>query len=143
MTLPTSPAPCVSSDADLRKLLDNGVLSATQLNSLLVDNRGNLGPLLANLVTLGQIQVARLPGLDELLTLYPRVLSAGARVVQDPVQGRPLRARPGPVPGVHEWLPPASHRRCPTGARRRPTRATAQPQLHGRPNSAVGRAGIA
>ncbi len=76
-----------SSDADFRRLLDNGVLSATQLNGLLKDNRGNLGPLLANLVTLGQIQVARLPGLDELLTLYPRVLSAGQRVVQDPSKG--------------------------------------------------------
>jgi phospholipid/cholesterol/gamma-HCH transport system substrate-binding protein len=76
-----------SSDPDIRRLLDNGVLSATQLDGLLKDNRGNLGPLLANLVTLGQIQVARLPGLDELLTLYPRVLSAGERVVQDPAKG--------------------------------------------------------
>jgi phospholipid/cholesterol/gamma-HCH transport system substrate-binding protein len=76
-----------TSDADFRRLLDNGVLSATELNTLLKDNRSNLGPLLANLVTLGQIQVARLPGLDELLTLYPRVLSAGARVVQDPAKG--------------------------------------------------------
>jgi phospholipid/cholesterol/gamma-HCH transport system substrate-binding protein len=76
-----------SSDTDLRRLIDNGIVSATQLNGLLQDNRGNLGPLLANLVTIGQIQVARLPGLDELLTLYPRVLSAGERVVQDPAKG--------------------------------------------------------
>ena len=93
-----------SSDPDIRRLLDNGVLSATQLNGLLKDNQNNLGSLLANVVTLGQIQLARLPGLDELLTLYPRVLSAGERVVQDPSQGRALRPGPRPVPGVHQGL---------------------------------------
>ncbi len=76
-----------SSDPDIRRLLSTGVLSATQLNGLIKDNQSNLGSLIANVVTLGQIQLARLPGLDELLTLYPRVLSTGERVVQDPAKG--------------------------------------------------------
>ncbi len=76
-----------SSDPDFRRLLDNGVLSATEVNALIQDNQSNLGSLLANVVTLGQIQLARLPGLDEILTLYPRVVSAGQRVVQNPSQG--------------------------------------------------------
>ena len=105
-----------SSDTDLRRLLDNGILSATQLNSLLVDNRGNLGPLLANLVTLGQIQVARLPGLDELLTLYPRVLSAGARVVQDPSKGARFGLDLDQFPVCTNGYLPASQQKPPDGS---------------------------
>jgi phospholipid/cholesterol/gamma-HCH transport system substrate-binding protein len=104
-----------SSDPDIRRLLDNGVLSATALDGLLKDNRGNLGPLLANLVTLGQIQVARLPGLDELLTLYPRVLSAGERVVQDPSQGARFGLDLEQFPVCTKGYAPASTQSLPNG----------------------------
>jgi phospholipid/cholesterol/gamma-HCH transport system substrate-binding protein len=105
-----------SSDTDLRRLLDNGVLSADELNALLKDNRGNLGPLLANLVTLGQIQVARLPGLDELLTLYPRVLSAGARVVQDTSKGARFGLDLDQFPVCTQGYTPAAQQTVPDGS---------------------------
>jgi phospholipid/cholesterol/gamma-HCH transport system substrate-binding protein len=105
-----------SSDTDFRRLLDNGVLSATQLDGLLKDNRGNLGPLLGNLVTLGQIQVARLPGLDEMLTLYPRVLSAGQRVVQDTSKGARFALDTDQFPVCTKGYAPASDQRLPDGS---------------------------
>lgn len=105
-----------SSDTDLRRLLDNGTVSATQLDGLLKDNRGNLGPLLANLVTLGQIQVARLPGLDELLTLYPRVLSAGQRVVQDTSKGARFGLDTDQFPVCTKGYAPASDQHLPDGS---------------------------
>lgn len=61
----------VVSDPDLRALFDNGVTSAQQLRGLLSDNAGDLPVVLANLVTLGQISAARLPGLEQTLILYP------------------------------------------------------------------------
>jgi phospholipid/cholesterol/gamma-HCH transport system substrate-binding protein len=112
-----------SSDPDIRRLLDNGVLSATQLDGLLKDNRGNLGPLLANLVTLGQIQVARLPGLDELLTLYPRVLAAGERVVQDPSQGARFGLDLEQFPVCTKGYAPASTQVVPNGTAAQDNRA--------------------
>ncbi len=112
-----------SSDPDIRRLLDNGVLSATQLDGLLKDNRGNLGPLLANLVTLGQIQVARLPGLDELLTLYPRVLSAGERVVQDPSKGARFGLDLEQFPVCTKGYAPASTQHLPDGSAAQNNRA--------------------
>lgn len=76
-----------SSDADLRRLLDAGVISGPELSGLLNDIRPTLPMLLGNLITLGQIQGARLPGLDELLTIYPKVISAGFSVLSDPGGG--------------------------------------------------------
>jgi phospholipid/cholesterol/gamma-HCH transport system substrate-binding protein len=105
-----------SSDPDIRRLLDNGVLSATELNSLIKNNQNNLGSLLANVVTLGQIQLARLPGLDELLTLYPRVLSAGERVVQDPSKGARFGLDLDQFPVCTQGYAPASTQHVPDGS---------------------------
>ena len=113
-----------SSDPDIRRLLDNGVLSATELNALLKDNQSNLGSLLANLVTLGQIQLARLPGLDELLTLYPRVLSAGERVVQDPSKGARFGLDLDQFPVCTKGYAPASTQQR-AGRQRRPAQPAA------------------
>jgi phospholipid/cholesterol/gamma-HCH transport system substrate-binding protein len=66
-----------ASDPDLRRLFDNGILSAQQLDGLLKDNEKALSPLLANLVTLGEIQAARLPGLKEILLVYPENIRNG------------------------------------------------------------------
>jgi phospholipid/cholesterol/gamma-HCH transport system substrate-binding protein len=105
-----------SSDPDIRRLLDNGVLSATELNALIKNNQNNLGSLLANVVTLGQIQLARLPGLDELLTLYPRVLSAGERVVQDPAKGARFGLDLDQFPVCTKGYAPASTQHVPDGS---------------------------
>jgi phospholipid/cholesterol/gamma-HCH transport system substrate-binding protein len=105
-----------SSDTDLRRLLSTGVVSATELDALLKDTRGTLGPLLGNLVTVGQIQVARLPGLDELLTLYPRVLSAGERVVQDPSTGARFGLDLDQYPVCTQGYAPPSQQKPPDGS---------------------------
>lgn len=75
------------SDPDLRRLLDNGVTSSQQFATLLQDIRPSLPILLGNVVTVNQIQGARLPGLDILLTTYPQVVAASFHVLKDPEGG--------------------------------------------------------
>ncbi|HVB27435.1 MAG TPA: hypothetical protein VNE21_05940, partial [Mycobacteriales bacterium] len=67
----------VTSDPALRGVLDNGVVSAQQLQGLLQDNQTELPVLLDNLVTLSGIQEARIPGLKTILVLYPPNVANG------------------------------------------------------------------
>jgi phospholipid/cholesterol/gamma-HCH transport system substrate-binding protein len=67
----------VTSDPALRALFANGVTSAQQLQTLLKDNETDLPVLLSNLVTMGSIQEARLPGLRQVLALYPSQVANG------------------------------------------------------------------
>jgi phospholipid/cholesterol/gamma-HCH transport system substrate-binding protein len=78
----------VTSDPDLRRLLDNGVTASQQLTGLLQDNANNLPIVLSNLVTLGGIQERRLSGLQALLIAYPPSVADG-----------PLLTRSSSVPG--------------------------------------------
>ncbi len=73
----------VVSDPSIRSLLDNGVTSAQTLQSLLAANQKNLPTLLSNLVTIGTIQEQRLPGLQEILVLYPFVVSDAYTALDD------------------------------------------------------------
>lgn len=70
-----------SSDGDLRKILDNGVVASQQLDSLLRTNRASITALLANLLTTGEVTVARIDGLEQVLVTYPANLSGGYTVV--------------------------------------------------------------
>lgn len=70
------------SDKDLRRVIDNGSATATQLRTFLEDNQVDLGKLINNLVTTGEIQVKHLDGLEMVLVLYPYVV-AGSFVVND------------------------------------------------------------
>jgi phospholipid/cholesterol/gamma-HCH transport system substrate-binding protein len=70
-----------TSDPDLRKILDSGVPAAQELDGLLKTNRPTLAVLLGNLVTVGQIEVARLPGLRQILVTYPVVVAGGYTVL--------------------------------------------------------------
>jgi phospholipid/cholesterol/gamma-HCH transport system substrate-binding protein len=74
-------------DQPLRTLLDNGSVGTRELNGLLTDLRPELPLFLGNLVTLGQIQAARLPGLDQLLVLYPKVIDGAYATLSDPGKG--------------------------------------------------------
>lgn len=65
------------SDPDLRRLFDNGIASAQQLDALIKDIQGPLPQLLSGLVTVGQLQAARLPGLKQLLVIYPEDIRNG------------------------------------------------------------------
>ena len=68
-------------DPDFIRLIDNGVASAHQLKAVIDENSGDLGVLLANLVTLSGIQSApvRLAGLRTVLTIYPSTVYNGFR----------------------------------------------------------------
>lgn len=68
-------------DRDLRRVIDNGAVTATELRQFLQDNQVDLGDLINNLVTTGQIVVQHLPGLRQVLVLYPYVVEGGFTVV--------------------------------------------------------------
>ena len=70
-----------ASDADLRLVLDRGVVASTELEGLIKENKGNLAALLANLITVGQVTTARVDGIQQLLVTYPDVVAGGYTVV--------------------------------------------------------------
>ena len=77
-----------SSDADLRKVIDSGSATANQLRTFLERNQVALGDLINNLVTTGEITVAHLDGIRQVLVLYPYVVAGGYTVVaKDPQTG--------------------------------------------------------
>lgn len=66
-----------ASDPDLRKVLDNGIEASGELQNLLQTTQPSLSLLLGNLITVGQIVEARLPGVQQLLVTYPVVVAQG------------------------------------------------------------------
>jgi len=76
-----------SSDSDLRRLLDNTAVGSRELDRLLKDLRPELPVFLGNLITIGQIQAARLPGLDQFLVLYPKVIDGAYATLENPEAG--------------------------------------------------------
>ncbi len=68
-------------DRDLRRVIDNGSVTATQLRTFLQDNRVDLADLINNLVTTGDIVVKHLPGIRQILVVYPYVVEGGFTVV--------------------------------------------------------------
>jgi phospholipid/cholesterol/gamma-HCH transport system substrate-binding protein len=69
------------SDAALRRVIDDGSATATQLRTFLEDNRVQLGELINNLVTTGDVVVRHLPGIRQILVIYPYVVEGGFTVV--------------------------------------------------------------
>jgi phospholipid/cholesterol/gamma-HCH transport system substrate-binding protein len=67
----------VASDGDLRRIIANGGATATQLRRFLEENKVDLAKMLNNLVTLGEIQVRHLDGLEMVLILYPYTVAGG------------------------------------------------------------------
>lgn len=70
-----------TSDPDLRKLLDNGIIASQQLETLIRTNKADISALIANLLTTGQVTVARLDGLEQVLVTYPDNVAGGYTVV--------------------------------------------------------------
>jgi phospholipid/cholesterol/gamma-HCH transport system substrate-binding protein len=68
-------------DRDLRRVIDNGSVTANQLRTFLDDNKVHLASLINNLVTTGEIVVKHLPGLRQVLVIYPYVVEGGFSVV--------------------------------------------------------------
>lgn len=78
----------VQNDAQLRSVIDDGGRAARDLRSFVAENADTLSTLIANLVTTGEITVARLHGIEQVLVLYPYVVEGGFSVLgKDPVTG--------------------------------------------------------
>jgi phospholipid/cholesterol/gamma-HCH transport system substrate-binding protein len=68
-------------DPDLRHLIDTGGVAATQLRTFLEQNQVELGDLINNLVTTGDVIVKHLDGIKQILVLYPYAVEGGFTVV--------------------------------------------------------------
>ncbi len=68
-------------DKDLRALIEDGSLGANELRVFLEDNEVELGELINNLVTTGEVVVKHLDGIEQLLVIYPYVVEGGFTVV--------------------------------------------------------------
>jgi phospholipid/cholesterol/gamma-HCH transport system substrate-binding protein len=71
-----------SSDPDLRRLLTNGPGDFDVIQSFVKANTGDIGALLSNLDTTGQVVTAHLGGVEEILELYPAIVAGGATVTR-------------------------------------------------------------
>jgi phospholipid/cholesterol/gamma-HCH transport system substrate-binding protein len=69
------------SDKDLRSVIDNGSATATQLRTFIEDNEVQLGELINNLVTTGEVVVKNIKGVEQPLVIYPYVVEGGFTVV--------------------------------------------------------------
>ncbi|MER5226115.1 MlaD family protein [Streptomyces flaveus] len=70
-----------SSDGDLRRLIGNAPPAAQEVNSLLKSTSPDLRVLLANLISGGQVTLARLPGVEQALVTFPVVVAGSYTVI--------------------------------------------------------------
>ncbi|MDN3296561.1 MlaD family protein [Streptomyces ficellus] len=70
-----------SSDGDLRRLIGAGAPAAQEVNSLLTSTRPHVPVLLGNLISGGQVTVARLPGVEQALVTFPVVVAGSYTVI--------------------------------------------------------------
>ncbi|MDT0200758.1 MlaD family protein [Nocardioides sp. AE5] len=75
-------------DADLRGVIDQGSGAVNELREFIETNEVDLASLLNNLVTVSEVVVKNLDGVEHLLSIYPVVVEAGFTVVaKDPETG--------------------------------------------------------
>jgi phospholipid/cholesterol/gamma-HCH transport system substrate-binding protein len=74
-------------DAALRSLIDNGSATANELRTFLEENQVDLGGLINNLVTTGEVVVKHLDGVRQILVLYPYEVAAGYTVSAKNAEG--------------------------------------------------------
>jgi phospholipid/cholesterol/gamma-HCH transport system substrate-binding protein len=70
-----------ANDPALRKVIDRGSETATQLRTFLEENKVDLGELINELVITGDVVVKHLDGVRQVLILYPYVVEGGFTVV--------------------------------------------------------------
>lgn len=103
-------------DDALRALIDNGSATANELRTFLEANQVDLGSLINNLVTTGEIVVKHLPGIRQVLVLYPYMVAGGYTVTAKNSEG--FNARFGlifnPEPHVCSAGYDVDERRTPT-----------------------------
>ena len=69
-----------ASDHDVRTLLDTAPGNLATIRGLVTDNQDDLGVVLANLASTGQLLVRHEGGIEEILELYPLVVGGGYTV---------------------------------------------------------------
>ncbi|WP_319460669.1 MCE family protein [Micromonospora sp. RTP1Z1] len=69
-----------AADPDLRRLLADGPPAGAELRALLRGLEPSIGTLLGNLITVNGIAARRLPGIEQLLVVYPVAVSGGFTV---------------------------------------------------------------
>lgn len=78
----------VSSDANLRQVIDQGSAASSQVTGLIEDNRADIAVLLGNLLTVNEITAVRLDAVEQLLVVYPAAVMGGYIVpAKDPGTG--------------------------------------------------------
>lgn len=78
-------------DDALRALITNGSATANELRTFLERNQVDLGSLINNLVTTGNIIVKHLPGIRQILVLYPYMVAGGYTVSAKSPEGHNAR----------------------------------------------------
>ncbi|GAA2809680.1 MlaD family protein [Saccharopolyspora taberi] len=68
------------SDGDLRGVIEKAPPAASQISGFLREN-DKLGPLLANLTSTSELMATRVDGIEQIMTLYPVVVTASNTVV--------------------------------------------------------------
>jgi phospholipid/cholesterol/gamma-HCH transport system substrate-binding protein len=76
------------SDRDLRKVLQASPSALKEVNGLLTDLTPTMPILLGNLITDNSVVLSHLPGLEQLLVTFPRVVSSGFSGTPDNGWGR-------------------------------------------------------
>jgi phospholipid/cholesterol/gamma-HCH transport system substrate-binding protein len=87
-----------TSDPDIRHLLSTGPKDLATVQSFVTDNRTDLGVTLANLATVGNLLVRHLPGLEEVLELYPALAAGGPSALHDQYGALGLVLQVNPTP---------------------------------------------
>ncbi|MCD4524001.1 MCE family protein [Nocardioides sp. cx-173] len=76
-----------ASDGDLRRLIEDGSATAAELRSFLEENEVELGSLINNVLTTGEVVVKHLNGIAHVLVVYPYVVEGGFTVVSKSPSG--------------------------------------------------------
>ncbi|MDQ1711386.1 MAG: phospholipid/cholesterol/gamma-HCH transport system substrate-binding protein [Frankiaceae bacterium] len=96
------------SDPDVRRLLDNGVQAAQELNGLLEPNQQAIAVLVGDLVTVNRIGVARLAGTRQTLVALPELVKRAPLALQNGQLHNGLVVQTDPAPctyAAEEHLP--------------------------------------
>lgn len=109
-------------DQALRALIDNGSATANELRTFLEKNQVDLGGLINNLVTTGDVVVKHLPGIRQILVIFPYQVAGGYTVTAKNPSG--YNARFG---FVLNPFPPVCHQGYDVDERRPPLDGSNKP----------------
>jgi phospholipid/cholesterol/gamma-HCH transport system substrate-binding protein len=85
-----------ASDPDIRHLLNTGPSDLRIVQSFVTNNQTDLGIVIADLASTGQVLARHIDGLEEILELYPALVAGGQTVIQpDGVGALSLVVNPG------------------------------------------------